>query len=529
MSSILALQVKEGPDLLDANTLEKQAMGAQKGAEGSIFVVYSGFVYDLGDPDGDIALTAQQLAKRFQKEGPGMTRGLWGRYSLVAVDMQRGRIYTFQDWLGGPYPLLVCGRENGITISDSLPWLLERYDGWTMDDEGAAGFLGEGRLYDSRTLVKGVYKQPPAHRGVIDVKSGDISFLKARYQFPKDPVGSVKDYVDAFDRSLKASIQDDHPLGCALSGGYDSNLSLSRLREFRKDPITAFTVGGTLGSDERPAARRIAGQYQDVRVVQGEVGPDTLQKFPRIVYQLEGALYERGVFLQYVLSQLAVREKVKYLLLSEGADQVLNPLVRITRWPKKLKPIRDFRPYDMISLVVLPKNGLMLRDTGVTPRYPYIRERYLRVTRSLYMKNKMFKQYHKAAVLKTLPEGIAAELQKIGGATQAMALFGDTCSFEKFKEKALSLRWHDPSVSILVSNKNPMEGKMDRCLKLIYLYLFEQVYIVPKDAQARRAAAEMPLNEYLDQIVVKQPVPELKTHTRNPQKMRILRMFKRFC
>ena len=70
---------------------------------------------------------------------------------------------------------------------------------------------------------------------------------------------------------------------------------------------------------------------------------------------------------------------------------------------------------------------------------------------------------------------------------------------------------------------------MDRCLKLIYLYLFEQVYIVPKDAQARRAAAERPLNEYLDQIAVKQPVPELKTHTRTPQKMRILRMFKRFC
>lgn len=528
MSSILALQIKEAPKLSDLETLDKQVLAEQKGSEGQIFVAFNGFIHDLGDPDGDIELTSEQLARRFQKEGVGMTRGLWGRYNLIVVNIQKQRVYTFQDWLGGPYPLMICGRDHMISISDSLPWMLERYKGWKMDDEAAADFLKEGRIHGPHSLIQGIYKQPPSYRAEIDLKTGAIRFFAAHYRFPKDPVRNFKEYVEVFERSLKSAIAQDDAVGCALSGGYDSNLSLNRLRELRDGTITAFTVGGLVGSDERPAASHIAGQYKDVRTVQGEVGPDTLQEFPRIVYQLEGAVYERGVFLQYVLRRLAEQEKVKSLVLSEGADQVLCPLVRIIRWPKKFRPMRELRPYDMVSLVVMPKNSLMLRDTGITPRYPYLRERYLRITRSLYLKNKMHKYHHRQAVLSALPQGIVADIQKIGGATQAMALFNEDFPFENFKAKALSLRWHDPQVPVLVGGKDQLEGKMDRCLKLMYLYLFEQIYILPQNDQARREAAQKSLKEYLDQIPLKAQIPEMVTRTRSSLLVRVYRRFKRF-
>lgn len=528
MSSILTLQIKQDAGALNGERLNQNAQGDQTGSEGSVFVAFSGFIHDLGDPDGEIQLDAQQLARRFQKEGVDITCGLWGRYNMIVVDMAAGCVYTFQDWLGGPYPMLISNKNKVLSVSDSMLWLLNQYDKWEMDDETAAKFLKEGRVYGPGSLVRGIYKQPPAEYGVADIQSGEIRFCKAHYKFPKDKVHSASEYVEALERSLKDAVRDKTDVGCALSGGYDSNLSLNRLRDFWNEPVTAFTVGGVVGSDERPAASRIAAQYKDVRLVQGVVEPEILQEFPKIVYQLEGALYERGVFLQYVLSRMAMREKVKTMVLSEGADQVLCPLVRVKHWPGNRRPPREFRPYDMVSLTVMPKNSLMFRNTGVTPCYPYLRERYLRATRSLYMKNRMFKRYHKAAVLKTLPQGVSSELQKIGGTTQAQALFGEALPFEQFKARALSLRWHNPEVPILVSAKSPLEGEMDYCLKLMYLYLFEQICLKHSDEQSRKAAAQKPLSEYVQQIQLKAAVPALKTRINRTFMLRVYWHIKRF-
>ena len=188
MSSILTFQIKQDAGALNEERLNQNAQGDQTGSEGSVFVAFSGFIHDLGDPDGEIQLDAQQLARRFQKEGVKITSGLWGRYNLIVVDMAAGRVYTFQDWLGGPYPIMIANKNKVLSVSDSMLWLLNQYDKWEMDDETAAKFLKEGRVYGPGSLVRGIYKQPPAEYGVADIQSGEIRFCKAHYKFPKDKV-----------------------------------------------------------------------------------------------------------------------------------------------------------------------------------------------------------------------------------------------------------------------------------------------------------------------------------------------------
>lgn len=495
---------------------------------GRVLALVSGRAYDLEDLDGRAPLSAQQLGERYLQLGDRLCTGLWGLYAIVMVDARDQRVRLFQDQFGGRRPVWYAFVGDRLLVDQQLERVLKAGGPWRMDDGAAEQFLMKGMVEDGRSLVEGVGRLPAGALVELDPASGRVALRPNRYdERHRVKVDGARAYLDAFERSLDIARRGEGCLGVTLSCGFDSNLILFGLRELTGAPLDAFTVGGCVGTDERPVAREIAGLYPDLHFEEGVVDGSTLERFPEIVRRLEGTMYERGIFLHYVLSQMVARRGTKRLILGDGADQVLNVLYdcRICNTiGRVLGRAMGLPPRETLNNIILRKNVMMMTAVGVETEYPYLNEVYLRTTRALYLQNGLIKTHHKRQAFEVLPKGVAQRLQKLGGATQLKPLFEGEVDFQRFRAAALSLRWHRPERPAPNRYDEPSESEMDYCLSLMYLYLFERVFLSGRPAEQPVGTLEDYLKE-LPQDPAR--APQMKLKPKNPVLVGLKQLFRR--
>ncbi len=428
--------------------------------------------------EGGARCDAKAAFEIYALDAARLTRRLTGSYSLAVVDPENGALMLYQDALGGPRPMYFACEGRRLIVSGSMKKLITCLKQRGFDEDALKIFLERGVILNESTLVRGVHKLPLKARGEIDLVTGDEHIFKARYA-ARVAKGKpdCEQYLAAFDDALMPLAKAQDRLCCALSGGYDSNLIASRLASLGRE-VEAFSVGGSVGVNETGIARRLAKVHGIDSVVTALVDEETLQSLPDIVFQLEGAVYERGIFLQYALSRLVEAAGAEAIFMGEGADQVLN--LRYGQWGARLIPVPGhMNPFDMLGAVILRKNRLMMEGAGIRCLYPYLEPSYVCAARSLRFDNGISKKFHKAAVRRALGPERARLISKVGGSTQLSALFTGDVPFDTLKSRALKNGLYKKGTRVR-DCYGALESEMDYCLKLAYACLFEQIFLSGK-------------------------------------------------
>lgn len=519
--------MEKAPDIWLCSACPEQAEASDlyRGADGSVTLLD-------GAPRAadETPVRAQDARKLYAKYGLQLCEHLRGLYTLV-ICLANGTTVLFQDEFGGALPLYFAPTQSGYCVSTSLGKLL-RSTGLprALDTHSAELFLHYGVVPGARTLVQGVRKLPQMRIAVLRTPFS-LSWRLNRYaKTGPDEMPGEAEYFSTFGESLRASCEDiTGPLCTALSGGYDSNLILHTLREQTDAPIEALSVGGRSGVDETGVAAQLAALRGNVRFRSRLVGPQTLEHLPDMVFRLQGAVYERGIFLQYELAELARQANASYVILGEGADQVMDvqygqPLAFLMR---ALRGIR-LPPREMLGLVVLKKNALMLRGVGITPRYPYLHERFVPTARALARQNGTSKAFHKRAVSGALPPEAAVLLQKVGGSTQLKPLFADDLSYERVCAAVRRLPLNRPGRRIR-DRYGAEEALRNYCLAMLYLHLFERIFLSGEyDSRFDLPRLDEPLSAFLDALPSDAPSYPLPTpRGRNPVQRLAVRCVKK--
>ena len=137
----------------------------------------------------------------------------------------------------------------------------------SLDPVAVDDFLALGYVPDPATIYAGIRRLPPAH--ALLLRRGEALRVAPRryWRAPVRAAAAGLTIEDAaaelairLDRSVRARLMSDVPLGSFLSGGLDSG-SITALAAGAAAGIESFTIGFAGPADERPLAAEVAARH----------------------------------------------------------------------------------------------------------------------------------------------------------------------------------------------------------------------------------------------------------------------------
>ncbi|MBE6686239.1 MAG: hypothetical protein E7591_03310 [Ruminococcaceae bacterium] len=432
-------------------------------------------------------LDAEGAHKLYLEYGEDVYLEFDGIFTVMIFDHKNQKAFVLQDFFGSQQAIFYYSDNEKMYITNSLRSIVtnEKRE-WKMDRGSAHQFILRGYSADNKSLIEGINMMPCTGYLYVDV-AGRKHCNKA-YKKEPNPKRVITNeiYNKVLEDQIKACLHDK--MATTVSSGYDSNYILYNLNKFLDNRIDGFCIGGKTGQNEIPDAEKIAAYYGNIDLHTKQIGGQSFDMLPEIIYVLEGSMYERGIFLQYELAKLVKEHGVENIILGESADQVLNfemyhprhqarSILKynsqkfLSRYLKGLhyRPYRTV--YDMASYIVIKKNGIMMNYFGVNTEYPYMRKEYMKMAENAVKIGERKKEFHKKVFGETLPKEITDVVHKMPGSTELKDLFIGDITYEAVLDFCKKSEFYEEK------KFDDIFYEIDNYIKITYLETFKKMFI----------------------------------------------------
>jgi len=262
--------------------------------------------------------------------------GLYARFGAMGMNRVRG-MFALAIWDGkavtlvsdsiGARSVFYTRAKGTWAVSSSLQALRK----WkrlhvAINYAAVRSFLSCGYLLGDETLLKGVYKLPPA--SCIVLRPGGSSELSSYWEpseGPWDPTDPPEAYashlMNLLEEATSLCLPKNEEVGVFLSGGLDSSLVAALACRLHEKPVRTFTIN--FGSDfpnELSYADEVARQCGTKHAVLTYDGSQVVDRFQDTIALMDCPVGEGLTVPNLLLSQAAADEGLSVILNGEGGD-----------------------------------------------------------------------------------------------------------------------------------------------------------------------------------------------------------------
>ncbi|MBI3653902.1 MAG: asparagine synthase (glutamine-hydrolyzing) [Acidobacteria bacterium] len=308
-------------------------------AQGEIWLTYNGEIYNFKALRKELERCGHHFTSETDAEVVIYAYREWGLNSLAMFN----GIFAFALWDGrnnslllardhlGVKPLYYADTPAGFAFASEIKALLAMPNFQReVDLESLNQYLSFLWTPDPYTLFRGVKKLPPAHfllyqNGRAEVRSfWDVEFNEDDSLTEQDWIERVREQVE---RSVRAQMIADVPLGAFLSGGVDSSSIVALMTGLASQQVTTYTFGFKsedlrydILEDDVKYAREI-GAKLDTDYHESFFEPQVIELLPKIVYHMDEPVADPAAITSYLICK-AARERLTVLLSGMGGDEV---------------------------------------------------------------------------------------------------------------------------------------------------------------------------------------------------------------
>jgi asparagine synthase (glutamine-hydrolysing) len=338
--------------IIDLSAAGNQPLHLQSGRYS---IIFNGEIYNYASLKEDLLAKGYQfqsssdtevLLNMFIEYGPQMLNRLNGIFAFCILDAVYKKVFIVRDQLGIKPVYYYCDKQVFAFASEIKGVDKIRGVEKSFDKEQITEFLMNGFLYEPDTGFKEIKKVKPGAYVVIELNNPDgLAFKEVVYWHPGKRKVNLAEVEPEVKRSVHEQTVSDVPVGIFFSGGIDSSIILSELR----NQTNAFVVqasdkeykeaGMTSDFDY---ATRIADMFganlKAIRLSENEVmsGDDFLE----YVTYLSKATEEPIADFTFISSQQLSRETKSLgytvILSGMGADEIFGgyPRYRMLKFRK---------------------------------------------------------------------------------------------------------------------------------------------------------------------------------------------------
>src|SRR5208282_1276059 len=217
--------------------------------DGTVWVVCNGEIYNYIELREKLVEQGHRFSSHsdtevlvhlFEEKGISLLDDLEGMYAFAIVDTRKEQLFLVRDRFGEkPLYWAPIHDGKGLAFASELKALLplENVDR-TLDVAAIAQFLALGYIPAPRTHLKGVSKLrageaivfgPGSDRRTFRYWQPEIVHLNGHRPFSREE--AIESVRDRFREAVRLRLRSDVPVGAFLSGGIDSTLVVSTIRE----------------------------------------------------------------------------------------------------------------------------------------------------------------------------------------------------------------------------------------------------------------------------------------------------------
>ncbi|GLZ00964.1 asparagine synthase (glutamine-hydrolyzing) [Actinoplanes sp. NBRC 103695] len=257
-----------------------------------------------------------------------------GQFAFAFYDRRRHELLLGRDPFG-ERPLFYTDQDGAFAFASEVKGLFALPS--VRRELSAAGVRANGRFWTpvpGESCFDGVRSLPPGH--VLRVRP-DGAELAPYFEVPIDrnaDPASDRTFGGTFDEAkieLRDRVQEavrfrlrgDYPLGAMLSGGLDSSIIASVVRQNTTGDLPTFSITVPAGgwADESEHQKVIAAHLGTDHTSVEVTGRDVRERFPNLVRKCEALLHFGAPVAVEMLAERIGRSGVRIVLGGEGADE----------------------------------------------------------------------------------------------------------------------------------------------------------------------------------------------------------------
>lgn len=319
--------------IIDLSENAAQPMGNE---DGSVQVVYNGEVYNFEELRAPLVQKGHRFRSRsdtevlvhlYEEEGDRFVERLNGMFAFALWDARRRRLLLGRDRFGQK-PLFYATVGDTLVFASEIKALLRhpgvprRVSQRAIDSLLTVNFVpAPGSFYED------IHRLLPGHLLVLEPGRAPVTRPYVPPPPPRDMRISLEDATEEVDRLLTAAVKRqlvaDVPIGVFASGGIDSTLVLSKLRDLGKAQISAFSLGFHEAShSELPHAQKAA-RILGTPLVALMFDASSLREPELLLDMFDEPFADVAALPTYALAR-AARPHITVALTGDGGDEIFG-------------------------------------------------------------------------------------------------------------------------------------------------------------------------------------------------------------
>lgn len=307
-------------------------------ADGKLMIFFNGEIYNYKELRRELEDAGQNLKtdsdtevilKMFEVYGPKMLKRLRGMFVFVIYNKDEHQLFFARDFFGIK-PLYYWKKNNQIAaFSSEIKSFLALPDFKPeVNDRAVFNYLSFQYNPLEETFFKNVFKLPPAHYMVLDLRTFKIEQIKY-WQFDflqKDSLDekeTEKKVLEVMKDSVAHHMIADVPVGSFLSGGVDSSIIATLMQKIRGDKkIKTFTVGFeslSEGKEAKETSEPLGTDHTEIIVD----SKDYFDNLSKAVWHFDEPVADPSAIGLFFLAREAAKH-VKVVLSGEGSDELFG-------------------------------------------------------------------------------------------------------------------------------------------------------------------------------------------------------------
>ena len=282
----------------------------------------------LSDKHFQHASNIELLVDLYSKIGVKIFQYIDGQFTLAIFDKMERKLILARDPFGCA-PLFYSEIDREVIFASEIKSILS-YPNIikSIDLMGLDQVLTFPGLISPRTMFENIKSCPPGH--YIEIKDEHIKCCKywdIEYNVDEkiEDINECIELVElALQESIKMHIENEHNVGCYLSGGLDSSLVTAITKEICQHEIKTVSATFTDSFFSEQAYQKTVREYLRIHdCINVEISIKDIQNYlERIIWHTETPLKESYDVASFMLSKAAKKAGLSVMMSGEGADEL---------------------------------------------------------------------------------------------------------------------------------------------------------------------------------------------------------------
>jgi asparagine synthase (glutamine-hydrolysing) len=290
----------------------------------------------------------------YEDHGVDCLKHLNGQFAFAIWDKPNRKLFIARDRVGirPLFYLIVDGQllfASEIKALFADPRVKREIDPYALDQ-----IFTFWMTASPRTTFRGVKELPAGHYLLLEKGTVKQEQYWDPDFSPATGLRSETEYAEALKELMidatRLQLRADVPVGAYLSGGIDSSVITSLIKNFTDTPLRTFSVTFTDATYDESAYQRqmidyLHANHTDIQCTHADIGGI----FPDVIWHTEKPLVRTAAAPFFLLSKLVRDSGYKVVLTGEGADEILSGYdifkeVKIRQFLQRY-PDSKFRPH----------------------------------------------------------------------------------------------------------------------------------------------------------------------------------------